>query len=123
MESGYDFEDPKCGDNANVCWPTIAPSSLELYSAASQALSGWSDSWLIPSLKRGTVYRVPTDATAEAQVTELFKTTNRYRDVAVNPDGRTFYVITDRQGATGSVDGGATSELENRGSVLEFTAK
>jgi len=120
VESDHEFQDPKCGGNANICWPTIAPSSLELYSAGGQALSGWTDSWLIPSLKRGTVYRAPLGALE--QVTPLFKTTNRYRDVAVNPNGRIFYVITDSQGSTGSVDGGATSTLENPGSVLEFSA-
>jgi PQQ-dependent dehydrogenase (s-GDH family) len=125
VESSHEFEDPKCGDNANICWPTIAPSSLEFYSAAQQALSGWSDSLLITSLKQGTVYRVPLSAdgaTINGNVTPLFKTTNRYRDIAVKPDGRAFYVITDAQGSTASVDGGATASLENKGSVLEFSA-
>jgi PQQ-dependent dehydrogenase (s-GDH family) len=125
VESGYDFEDPKCAGNANICWPTIAPSSLEFYSSAKHALSGWTDSLLVTSLKQGTVFRVPLSAdgkTAGGDVVPLFKTTNRYRDVAVKPDGRTFYVVTDAQGSTGSLDGGATSSLENKGSVLEFTA-
>ena len=125
VESSHEFEDPQCGDNANICWPTIAPSSLELYSAAKHVLSGWTDSLLITSLKQGTVYRVPLSADGTAvngDVVPLFKTTNRYRDVAVNPDGRTFYVITDPQGSTASLDGGATSALENKGSVLAFTA-
>jgi PQQ-dependent dehydrogenase (s-GDH family) len=125
VESSHEFEDPKCEGNDNICWPTIAPSSLEFYSAAKHALSGWSDSLLLTSLKRGTVYRVPlsTDGAAiGGDVTPLFKTTNRYRDIAVKPDGRTFYVITDAQGSTASLDGGATSSLENKGSVLEFTA-
>ena len=88
-------------------------------------MSGWTDSLLITSLKQGTVYRVPLSpdgTTIDGDVAPLFKTTNRYRDVAVKPDGRAFYVITDAQGSTASLDGGATSSLENKGSVLEFTA-
>jgi PQQ-dependent dehydrogenase (s-GDH family) len=125
VESSYQFEDPKCEGNANICWPTIAPSSLELYAPAKHVLSGWTDSLLITSLKQGTVYRVPLSADGAAingAVAPLFKTTNRYRDVAVKPDGRAFYVITDAQGSTASLDGGATSSLENKGSVLEFAA-
>ena len=125
VESNHDFRDEKCGSQQYMCWPTIAPSSLEFYSAGGQALTGWTDSLLIPSLKKGTVFRVPLSADGRSvggDVAPLFKTTNRYRDVAVNPDGRTFYVITDSQGITGSPDGGATDALENKGSVLVFSA-
>jgi PQQ-dependent dehydrogenase (s-GDH family) len=125
VESSHDFEDPQCGGNAHICWPTIAPSSLELYAPTKPALSGWTNSLLITSLKQGTVYRVPLSddgTTISGNATPLFKTTNRYRDIAVKPDGRTFYVITDAQGSTASPDGGATSALENKGSVLELTA-
>jgi PQQ-dependent dehydrogenase (s-GDH family) len=125
VESNHEFQDPKCGGNAYICWPTIAPSSLEFYSAAKQALTGWNDSLLITSLKKGTVYRLPLNAEhtgINGEATPLFKTTNRYRDVAINANGRTFYVITDDHGATSAVDGGATTSLENEGSLLEFSA-
>jgi PQQ-dependent dehydrogenase (s-GDH family) len=125
VESNYPFQDPKCGGNAFICWPTIAPSSLRFYSAAQQALTGWADSLLLTSLKRGTVFRVPLSPDGKGisgEPTPLFKTTNRYRDVAVNANGRTFYVITDEDGPTSSVEGGATNSLENEGSVLEFSA-
>jgi PQQ-dependent dehydrogenase (s-GDH family) len=123
--SDYQFQDPKCGAQAYICWPTIAPSSLELYSAERRALTGWTDSLLITSLKQGTVYRIPLSPDGKGiagEASPLFKTTNRYRDVAVNPDGQTFYVITDDQGPTASTDGGSTDSLENKGSVLEFKA-
>ena len=125
VEPNFEFRDPKCGGKAYICWPTIAPSSLEFYSASKRALTGWTDSLLITSLKQGTVYRVPLSADGRDITTEripLFKTTNRYRDLAVNADGQTFYVITDDHGPTASVEGGATDSLENRGSVLEFHA-
>jgi PQQ-dependent dehydrogenase (s-GDH family) len=126
VESDHPFQDPQCGAHANICWPTIAPSSLAFYSAANQALTGWTNSLLVTSLKQGTVYRVPLSADGKAtagDATPLFKTTNRYRDVALNPDGQAFYVLTDSQGFTASPDGGATDSLENPGSVLEFRAR
>ena len=55
--------------------------------------------------------------------TPLFKTTNRYRDIAVSPDGQAFYVLTDSQGPTATPDGGATDSLDNPGSLLEYKAK
>ena len=125
VEPNYQFQDPKCVGNAYICWPTIAPSSLEFYSAAKRALTGWSDSLLVTSLKKGSVFRVPLSSDGKGistEVTPLFKTTNRYRDLAVNADGQTFYVVTDNDGLTASVDGGATKSLENHGSVLEFRA-
>lgn len=50
----------------------------------------------------------------------LFGTTNRYRDVAVGPDQRTFYVITDLSGDTSGPTQGSTPNLEHRGAILEF---
>jgi len=124
VESSYRFDGGKCENHANICWPTIAPSSLTYYPASPLALTGWTESLLVPSLKQGTVYRVALSADGQGvagEPTPLFKTTNRYRDVAVSPDRTTFYVLTDSQGFTASVDGGATDALENRGSVLVFS--
>jgi hypothetical protein len=52
---------------------------------------------------------------------EVFKTTNRYRDVAFAPDGRRIYVATDPTGRTTDSAGAMTTALENPGSILEFT--
>jgi hypothetical protein len=49
---------------------------------------------------------------------ELFRSENRYRDLAFDPDGRTIYVITDFSGPAQAIEGGATSELWNPGSLL-----
>jgi hypothetical protein len=52
---------------------------------------------------------------------ELFLSENRYHDVAFNPDGSTIYVITDSFGRpVQAIDGGATEDLRNPGSVLVF---
>ena len=51
---------------------------------------------------------------------ELFRSENRYRDVAFDPDGRTIYVITDSSGPAQAMKGGVTDDLWNPGSLLVF---
>jgi hypothetical protein len=51
---------------------------------------------------------------------ELFRTENRYWDIAFSPDGLTIYAITDPSSAAQAIDGGATTELWSPGSVLAF---
>ena len=85
---------------------------------------GWSASLLVTALKTGTVYRIALGAdgkSLDGEAVPEFKTTNRYRDVAVSPDGRTFYVITDSENATQDPNGLPTNRLDNPGAVLEFT--
>ena len=50
-----------------------------------------------------------------------FKTKNRYRDLAIAPDGRRIYAVTDAQGRTVGDTGALTTELENPGAIVEFT--
>jgi hypothetical protein len=79
---------------------------------------------LVPNLKQGSVLRVPLTASGEGtadETKELFRTTNRYRDIAIAPDNRTFYVITDSDGATSGPTSGSTQQLQHRGAVLEFS--
>ncbi len=52
---------------------------------------------------------------------EIFKTTNRYRDIAVHPNQRAFYLATDPTGRTIDAAGAPTQALANPGSILEFT--
>lgn len=125
VDNSLALQDQACAaaDRA-TCWPTIAPSSLDVYVAGSDGLQTWGTALLIPSLKKGSVLRVKLTAdgdVTEGDTRELFKTTNRYRDLTVAPNKRTFYVVTDSEGATSADAGGATLELEHRGSLLEFT--
>ena len=73
----------------------------------------------------GRVYRVKLSAdgrTAVGENEELFRSANRYRDVAIGPDGLTFYLVTDNNGFGQTLDPGGTSvkRFENPGSMLEF---
>lgn len=115
----YDFEDPDC-NSMFICWPTIAPSSIDWYPGA--ALPGWNQSLLIVSLKEGRVYRQPIGENGEPAGEPIiyWDTQNRYRDMAVHPDGKIFYIITDNSGQTSGPSSGYTSALDNAGTILRF---
>jgi glucose/arabinose dehydrogenase len=123
VPTGFRFRDPTCAvpDTDFVCWPTIAPSSVEAYTAAA-GVPGWANSLLIPTLKHGTVYRLKLDDAGEpvGDLIPYWTSVNRYRDIAANPDGRTFYVATDRRGLIRDRAGRPTRTPENPGAIVEF---
>jgi hypothetical protein len=53
---------------------------------------------------------------------ELFRTVNRYRDVAIARDQRTFYLATDYEGLGRTTDltGARANTFANPGAILEF---
>jgi PQQ-dependent dehydrogenase (s-GDH family) len=84
VDNGYDFR----GRGG----ATIAPSGMKLYTGGTNAIPGWDEFAAPGRLKAGRVYRLKltTDGSAIAgDPDEIFKTTNRYRDIAFAPDGRT----------------------------------
>jgi PQQ-dependent dehydrogenase (s-GDH family) len=104
---------------------TIAAGGLEVYSARANGIAGWADSVLQTGMTMGRVYRVKMSAdgrTAEGPNEELFRTTNRYRDIAIGRDQRTFYLVTDNNGLGRTVDasGANVRTFANPGSILEF---
>jgi PQQ-dependent dehydrogenase (s-GDH family) len=115
VEQGYDIQ---ASGSA-----TIAPGGLDIY-PASGPIPGWGNSALVLSLKYGKVYRLKLNADGTAAIgeaTEHFKSTNRYRDIAIHPDGRTIYLATDSAGSSTDAAGRSTRALANPGSILAFT--
>ena len=121
VDDGHDFARPECRSAFFICWPTVAPSSLDYYPAGGP-MPGWGPSLLMPTLKDGAVYRIPLtrSGTEAGEPVELWRTVNRYRDVAIGADGRTFYVATDLAGLTRDADGRPTDALQHPGAILEF---
>lgn len=114
VDADHQFEDPNCRPVYFLCWPTVAPSSLE-YFESENAL-------LMSSLKLGTVYLLPLESGgALGEPVELWSTADRYRDVAISPDGSTVYVATDRSGLALDGSGKPTEALEHPGAILVFT--
>lgn len=120
-------KDNTCTDAAGSGWQcrtNIAPSSLAIYE--STAIPSWQNSLLLTSLKKGRIYRLKLSADGttvdQTNVTQFFYTQNRYRDIVVAPDGKTFYIITDSSGKTSDALGvTTTSNVLNPGAILKFT--
>ena len=115
------FTVPSGYDVATLGAATIAPAGIDIYT--SPAIPGWAHSVLVTGMRTGATYRVKLAAdgrTASGEPTEYFRSANRYRDVAVNADGRTIYLATDNFGTTMNPAGGSTSRLTNPGSIVEF---
>jgi PQQ-dependent dehydrogenase (s-GDH family) len=124
VPDGYDFHDPACPINDYICWPTIAPSSLDYYPAGG-AIPAWGNSLLLSSLKQGALFRVQLAADGQSVVgvpEAVLKTQNRYRDLAIQPGGGAIYVVTDPEGAMVGPEGGFSTESQQPGAILEFTA-
>jgi PQQ-dependent dehydrogenase (s-GDH family) len=124
VPSDWNFLETACRGIDFICWPTVAPSSIEVYARASGGVPGWNHSLLVPTLKRGSLYLLPLGPDGHSlrgPIERYFQTENRYRDTAVSPDGLTIYVATDPGGLAGALDGGTTTTMQNPGSILAFT--
>ncbi|MDP5077053.1 MAG: PQQ-dependent sugar dehydrogenase, partial [Nonlabens sp.] len=105
-----------------LSWPTVAPSGIEYYQSLGTAASiPWSKSVLIPTLKKGTIYRYDLNAAGDAVVgnlVEFHSSIDRYRDVVVSADGTTIYAITDSTGSTSGPSGSSSLSLANPGAII-----
>ena len=58
VESDYNFTEHSrsCGKLVSVCYPTVAPSSLRLYT--SNVIPGWENNLLMTTLKAGRIFKI-----------------------------------------------------------------
>jgi hypothetical protein len=76
--------------------------------------------------KAGRIFQIQLSDNGTALASdpvELFRSENRYRDVAFGPDGKTIYVITDVSGPVQAMKTGPitpTTDLWSPGSLLVF---
>jgi PQQ-dependent dehydrogenase (s-GDH family) len=124
VPTGFNFQDPACKGVHFICWPTVGLSGITYYAGRGDAaIPGWEGSLVLTTLKRGSLYVLPLDASrrkAGRPIRRYLQSQNRYRDVAVHPEGRTIYVVTDSGGLVEGRGGGTTSDLEDRGAILAF---
>lgn len=116
--AGYSFQ------NDYLTWPTVAPSSIDVYTKNTGGIPALFRSALIPSLKHGRIYVVKFNSDYSATVgdtTSIAYTHNRYRDIALSSDQLKIYVITDNDGGTsGPTEGAIGGSMANPGAILEF---
>ena len=127
VPTGFDFQNAACKGVHLLCWPTVSLSGIAYYGGRGEAaIPRWEGSLLLTTMKRGSLYVLPLDASrrkAGGPIRRYLQSENRYRDVAVHPDGRTIYVATDSGGLVEARGGGSTSGLEDRGAILAFRYK
>jgi len=102
-------------------FPTVAPSSIDHYGFTN--IPGWHQSLLIPTLRRGTLYRYKLNAAIngiEHDSVSYFFRSDRYRDLAIK-NGNVIFTITDSIGSTSGPSGGGTSALSRPGTILKYT--
>lgn len=125
VPSDHDFQDPACGGMDYICWPTIAPSGAEVYPAGPEVWPGMENSLLLTTLKHGSLYRIPLTADGQAAAgpaERLWHTSNRYRDLAISPDGRRIFVVTDPGGLHQPPGGGVSDRVADPGALLVIEA-
>ncbi len=102
-------------------WPSVAPSSIDIYEGN---IIPWGKSILVPSLKSGSIYRYELDETGQAvtgEFTIFHSSVDRYRDLAVAPDGKTIYAIIDSGGKTSGPSNDLNGlDLDNPGAIIKF---
>jgi len=94
----------------NSQWYSEAWSGLDLYT--NKMIPGWNKSLIASGLKWGRLLRLPLDPTGtltlpsnrdSANVGDTityFQSTNRYRDLAIAPNGKDIFVVMDNSSAT-----------------------
>jgi PQQ-dependent dehydrogenase (s-GDH family) len=123
------FTVPEGYDGRKSGSATIAAGGMEVY-ATKDGIPGWDVSLLQTGMQMGRVYRLKLSEDGRSIAgpsEELFRSVNRYRDIAIARDNRTFYLASDYEGLgrTTDLSGARTEKLANPGAILEYkyTAK
>jgi PQQ-dependent dehydrogenase (s-GDH family) len=111
------FTVPSTHDTRALGNATAALAGLDVYT--STAIPGWNPSILVAGMMSGTIFRFPLAGGTEPPLT-YFKAEDRYRDLAVAPDGRRIYAVTDAHGRVLTAAGEPTPTLAHPGALLEF---
>lgn len=110
-------------------WPTVAPSSIDIHETNN--IPGWGRSLLVTTLKKGTIYRAKltpegddivddSDVGSIVGYEEFHSSNDRYRDIAISPDGLTIYAVTDNSGGTSGPSSTSGVSIENGGTIVKI---
>lgn len=116
-------ENPASLTGGYLTWPTVACSGLDIYEQ--NVIPNWNKSLLVPSLKAGQIFRLKLSedglSVIDTSTVPVMRNQGRYRDIAIAPDGKRFYVACDLNGQAQKPDGSYGSPALNNGRILEFT--
>jgi trimeric autotransporter adhesin len=112
--------------NLNNFWYSEGISGLGLYN--NSTIPGWKNSLLATALKGGKIQRLKLSSdgmsvikTAPYDTVACFRSPNRFRDVAISPDGRTIFTIIDSSQTTSGPTTSNPIISACRGCVQKFT--
>jgi glucose/arabinose dehydrogenase len=102
----YIYNDIGGALSANGSWPSEAISGMDGY--AGSKIPGWKNSLLLGCLKGGRIIRLKLNASGTgtapnnntSDTTTLFRSVNRFRDIALSPDGLSLYTVIDSSATT-----------------------
>ena len=103
-------------------WPSEAPGGLAVYTA--DAIPGWKNSLLMPSLKTHRLIRLKLNSRGDQILGDTlcyFPRTGRIRDLAISPDGLHLYLAVDSSAFTSIPSRSELREETYRGCIVEFT--
>ena len=119
------------GDPASNANTSIAQSGLDVY--YSSFIPGWKNSLLTASMKKAKIFRLklnaagdlvlPTPAGSTTPLNDtvgLFWSLNRYRDLAISPDGRTIFASIDKDQTTSGPTSGSPQPSLCPGCIKKF---
>jgi hypothetical protein len=95
---------------------------LAVYTAA--GIPGWQNSLLLPALKHGKLIRLQLNAAGTGVVGDTmtyFKAPVRYRDMAISPDGKRLFLLTDSTSVSSGPSKEDPKNTSCKGCLLEFT--
>jgi trimeric autotransporter adhesin len=110
----------------NGGWPSEGWSGLDIYKHT--VVPGWKNSLIAASLKWGRLVRIKLGAAGTTVVpigatdtASYFGGTNRFRDLAFNPNGKEVYVIMDRSTSTSGPSAANPVVTACKGCVQKYT--
>ncbi|MEO5681218.1 MAG: PQQ-dependent sugar dehydrogenase [Chitinophagaceae bacterium] len=109
----------------NAGWPSEAPSGMDIYT--NSKIPGWKNALLLGSLKGGKVIRMKLNSTGDDimpnpnDTINYFRSTNRFRDIAISPDGNSIFTIIDKSSTTSGPTTGNPIISACAGCVQKYT--
>lgn len=122
----YIYNQVNSGNGANGDWPSEAPSGMDIYT--NSFIPGWKNSLLLGLLKGGKAVRLKLNtagatiaSTAGSDTVGYFRSVNRFRDVAISPDGHSIFTIIDKSSITSGPTSGSPMVSACAGCVQKYT--